>query len=400
MEDDVVIVAGTRTALTNFGGPFKDIPVPRLAALAVGEAIRRAGIEPDLVDRISFGYVIQSSEGPNVARQAGLYAGLRPETFTGNTLNFQCGSGLEAVNECVRLLKLGECDVAVAGGVEIMSRGPYLIYDHRWGHRMGEDVMYDYFGHSAKMVSTDLWGIFDIAQTAENLAQQYSISRSQSDEFAAWSNRKAIEAQESGRFDQEIFAVEIPGRKGSVRVTKDERPRADATIEKLSQLRPAFRADGTVTAGNASGVNDGAAALLLTTRKRAQQLSLRPLAAIRSWATAGVDPRVMGIGPVPATKKALAKAGLSLSDLALLEINEAFAAQALAVVKELEIPMDKLNVNGGAVALGHPVGCSGARILVTLIYELMRKGGRFGLASLCCGGGLGVATIVENESAS
>ncbi|MFZ3102974.1 MAG: acetyl-CoA C-acetyltransferase [Desulfitobacteriaceae bacterium] len=395
---EIVIVSATRSAITNLGGPFRNISLADLAGKAVREAIRRAGIESNLVDHVIMGNVIQTSEAPNVARMAGLLAGIPPETFTGITLNFQCGSSLEAVNQAARLIELGECEIAVAAGVEIMSRSPFLMYNHRWGHKMGNDTLVDYFDDILTTVSTDLYGTFAVTQTAENLAQQYGINRKDADEFAVASHQKAVAAIQQGKFDDEIFSVEIPQSRGpALVISKDERPRSDTNFDKMQKLPFLVHENGTVTAGNSSGINDGTAAVVIMSRAKANELGLTPMASIRSYATAGVNPTVMGIGPVPSTRKALKKANLSMKDIGLVEVNEAFAAQALAVIKELELDLDKVNVNGGAIALGHPVGCSGTRILVTLIHEMHRRKTRFGLATLCCGGGLGVATIVENS---
>jgi acetyl-CoA C-acetyltransferase len=395
---EIVIVSAVRSAITNFGGPFKNIPVAELAGRTVNEAIRRAGLESHMVDQVIMGNVIQSSEAPNVARMAGLIAGIPPESFTGITLNFQCGSSLEAVNQAVRVITSGESEIVVAGGIEIMSRSPYLLYNHRWGQKMGNDYLVDYFDDILSTVSTNLYGTFKMAQTAENLAKRYSITRRDTDEFALGSHQKAVAAIQAGRFENEIFPIEVQQDRGSALIiSKDERPRNDTSIDKLSKLSELVYQNGTVTAGNSSGINDGSAAVVIMSKAKASALGLTPIATIRSFATAGVDPQVMGIGPVPATKKALERANLSLKDIDLVELNEAFAPQALAVIKELGLDVSKVNVNGGAIALGHPVGCSGTRILVTLLYEMQRRQTKYGLATLCCGGGLGVATIVENN---
>lgn len=394
---EIVIVSAARSAITNFGGPFKDISLAELSGQIIKEAIRRAGIKNDLVDHVIMGNVLQTSEAPNVARMAGLLAGIPPVSFAGMTLNFQCGSSLEAVNQAARLIELGECEIAVAAGVEIMSRSPFLLYNHRWGYKMGNDTLVDYFDHILSTVSTEVFGTCTMTQTAENLALQYGISRKDADEFALASHQKAVAAIQQGKFDEEIFPVEVPQSRGpALVVSKDERPRSDASLEKMAKLPLLLPGNGTVTAGNSSGINDGAAAVVVMSRAKANELGLTPLVSIRSFATAGVNPTIMGIGPVPAVRKALTKANLTLQDIGLVELNEAFAPQALAVIRELNVDLDRVNVNGGAVALGHPVGCSGTRILVTLIHEMQRRKTSLGLATLCCGGGLGVATIVEN----
>jgi acetyl-CoA C-acetyltransferase len=392
---EVVIVSGVRTAQTKYGGAFKDIHPAKLSAIVIKEAIKRANISTDMVERIYFGNVIQTSEAPNVARLAVLYSGL-PVTTPATTLNIQCGSGLEAINQCARSIMLGEGDIMVAGGVEIMSRSPYLMYNHRWGHKMGNDTIIDYFHDITITVSSDLYGVFGMAETAEKLAKEYKISRKDQDEFSLNSHMKAVKAINEGKFKKEIVPVEISQPKGGkVIIDTDEHPRSDTSMERLSKLKPAFRTDGTVTAGNASGINDGAAALVIMSRDKGKELGIKPMARIVSFAQAGVHPTVMGIGPVPATERALKNANLKIDDIDLIELNEAFAAQALAVIKAFPFDINKVNVNGGAVALGHPVGCSGSRIMVTLLHEMERRNSKYGLATLCCGGGLGVSTIVE-----
>lgn len=398
MEDrEVVIVSGVRTALTNYGSYFTNIPLGKLGSYVIKEAISRARISPEQVDYVVFGHVMTDSTSPNVARQALLYAGL-PETVPATTLDHQCGSGLESINYCARKIKLGEGDIMIAGGVEIMSAAPYMNYDLRWGKRSGDSTFIDYFAALSVSVSTDLWGTFNMADTSDNLARKYGISREEQDAFALLSNQRAVEAIRQGKFKEQIVPVEVPQKKGPpVIVDTDEHPRADTSLEKLAKLPPAFKSDGMVTAGNASGVNDGAAALVVMSRQKADELGVKPMVKIKSWGVAGVHPSIMGWGPVPATEKALQAAGLRFEDLDLIELNEAFAGQALAVIKHWgEKYLDRINVNGGAIALGHPVGATGSILMVKLIYEMQARQARYGLVTLCCGGGLGVATIVEN----
>ena len=345
------------------------------------------------IDEVIMGNVLQAGLGQNPARQAAIHAGL-PHTIPAYTVNKVCGSGLKSVHLATYAIMSGDADVVIAGGMENMSQAPYLLKNVRDGFRMGEQPLID------SMIHDGLWCAFNdyhMGITAENLCEKYAFTREALDEFAAWSQEKAANAIAEGRFQEEIVPIDVPQRKGEPLIFKeDEYVRRDTTVEQLRTLRPAFKKDGLVTAGNASGINDGAAAVLLMSRQKAEQLGLKPLATIRANASAGVDPSLMGLGPVPATKKALDKAGLTLGQIDLIEANEAFAAQALAVGKELGIEREKLNVNGGAIALGHPIGASGTRILVTLLYELKRRNGRYGLATLCIGGGQGIATIVEN----
>jgi len=389
---NVVILSAVRTAIGSFGGTLKDIPAPELGAVVVKEALQRAGIRPDQVDEVILGNVLQAGQGQNPARQAAIKAGL-PVEIPAMTINMVCGSGLRAVNLAASLIVSGEADIIVAGGMESMSQAPYALPGARWGMRMGDGQVVDI------MIKDGLWDVFNdyhMGITAENLAEKYNISREEQDLFALESQKRAEKAIKEGRFREEIVPVVVPQKKGEpIIFAQDEHPRFGTTLEALAKLRPAFKKDGTVTAGNASGINDGAAALVLTSAWKAESLGLKPLAVLRSWATAGVEPSIMGIGPVEATRKALKRAGLTLADIDLIEANEAFAAQCLAVAKELELDLNKTNVNGGAIALGHPIGASGARILVTLLYEMQRRGSRYGLATLCVGGGMGVATIVE-----
>lgn len=388
---EVVIVSAVRTPVGSFGGSLKDVTPMDLGALVIKEALARAGVAVESVDEVLFGSVLQAGYGQGVARQAALKAGL-PDSVPASTINMICGSGLKTVSMAALSIMAGQNDVVIAGGTENMSMAPYLLPSGRWGQRMGDGKTYDV------MVNDGLWCAFNdyhMGVTAENLASQYEISREAQDVFAAESQRRAFEARESGRFDEEIIPVPIPQKKGDpVMFSRDEYIREGATFESMSKLRPAFKKDGTVTAGNASGINDGAAALVLMSKDKADELGLKPLAVIKAFASAGVDPSVMGIGPVPAVRKALQKAQLTIEQLDLIEANEAFASQALSVMKELQLPADKTNVNGGAIAIGHPIGASGARILVTLLHEMKRRDAKLGLATLCIGGGMGEALIV------
>ena len=390
---EVVIVSAVRTAIGNFQGSLADVSATKLGAIVLEGALNKAGVAKELVSEVIMGNVLQAGLGQNPARQAAIQAGLQHEVPS-MTINKVCGSGLKAVHLATQSIVAGESEIVLAGGMENMSQAPYLLEGARGGYRMGDQKAVD------SMIRDGLWCAFNdyhMGITAENLCAKYELSREEQDQFAAWSQEKAQKALEQGRFKDEIVPVEIPQRKGDpVKFEVDEFPRAGVTAESLAKLRPAFKKDGSVTAGNASGINDGAAALLIMSREKADELGLKPLARIVANASAGVDPSIMGIGPVPATKRVLAKAGLTLEDIDLIEANEAFAAQSLAVGKELGINRDKLNVNGGAIALGHPIGASGARVLVTLIHELQKRdGAKYGLATLCIGGGQGVATIVE-----
>lgn len=389
---NVVIASACRTPLGSFGGTLKNIGAADLGAVAVREAVKRAGIPAESVEEVYFGDVLQAGLGQNVARQVALKAGL-PIESTATTINIVCGSGLKSVAVGANAIKSGEVDVVVCGGVENMSSAPYVMPNARWGARMNNTVMVD------AVVNDGLWDAFNdyhMGVTAENIADQWNITREEQDAFAVKSQNRAETAIKAGRFQEEIVPVTIPQRKGDpVIFDTDEFPRFGTTIEKLAKLRPAFQKDGTVTAGNASGINDGAAALVLMSEEMAEKLNVKPLAKIVSYATAGVDPSIMGIGPVPASRKALEKAGLDISQVGLVEANEAFAAQSLAVIKELGLNPEITNVNGGAIALGHPVGASGARILVTLLYEMIKRDVKTGLATLCIGGGQGQAMIIE-----
>lgn len=391
-QDDVVILSACRTPIGTFGGALKDVSAVELGVLVVREAIARAGVEPAQVDEVVLGCILQAGQGMNPARQVGIRAGL-PQSVPAHTVNKVCGSGLKAVMLAAQAVKCGDAALVLAGGIESMSRAPYLLPGVRWGERLGHGRALDHMMHEGL---TDAFHDIPMGITAEHVAERYGITRADQDAYAAESQRRAEVAQREGRFDGEIVAVPVPGRKGEVtQVTRDEHPRAGTTAEGLARLKPAFKPDGSVTAGNASGINDGAAALLVTSATHAAALKGRPLARVVSYAAAGVDPLVMGIGPVPAVQKALARAGWSTADVDLFELNEAFAAQSLAVSRELGLDPAKVNVNGGAIALGHPIGASGARILVTLLYALRARGLRRGLAGLCIGGGQGVALAVE-----
>jgi len=387
-----VILSACRTPIGSFGGVFKDLSAADLGAAAIGEAIRRAGIDAkDLADVI-MGCVLQAGAGMNVARQAAIKAGV-PVTVPGETINRVCGSGLQAVAHAVQAIRTGDADLVVAGGTESMSNAPYLLPGARWGYRMGHGEVVD--SMLAEGLTCAIEGCH-MGMTAETIVERYGISRADQDAFAAESQRRAQQAIESRAFRDEIVAVSVPQRKGDpLRVDRDEYPRPGTTVEKLAGLKPAFKAGGTVTAGNASGINDGAAALVVAGATRAAALGKTPLARVLAFATTGIEPAIMGMGPVEATRKAVARAGLSLSDIDLFELNEAFASQALAVSRELQLDAAKVNVHGGAIALGHPIGASGARILTTLIYALRARGGGRGVAALCVGGGMGIATVVE-----
>ncbi|MGM9988160.1 MAG: acetyl-CoA C-acetyltransferase [Bacillaceae bacterium] len=391
---EVVIVSAVRTAVGSFMGTLSNTPATELGGIVIKEAVKRAGITGELVDEVIMGNVLQAGLGQGPGRQAALNAGL-PIEVPSMSINKLCGSGLKTVHLAAQAIQSGEADIVVAGGMENMSAAPYILPNVRNGYRMGDKTIEDTMIKDGLQCAVNH---YHMGVTAENLAEKYEITREEQDEFAARSQQRAVKAIEEGKFKEEIVPVEIPQRKGEpIIFDTDEFPRAGVTAEKLGKLKPAFKKGGTVTAGNASGINDGAAALVLMSREKANELNIKPMAVLKSFGTAGVDPSIMGIGPVPATKKALEKAGLSISDLDLIEANEAFAAQALAVDRELKFPSEILNVNGGAIALGHPIGASGARVLVTLLHEMKRRDARLGLATLCIGGGQGVAAIVELE---
>ena len=393
--NDVVIVSAVRTALGKVGGSLKDVQPEDLAKVVMLAAVERAGIEPESIDEVIIGQTKQSADAANLARVAALKAGF-PVEVPAYTVMRQCGSGLQAVHNAVQAIRSGEAEIVVAGGVESMSLAPYYLRGARFGFVSGNTVVVDSNSESQpRSQPYEVYGDLTMGLTAENLAAQYGISREEQDEFALESQERAREAIESGRFRDEIVPVEVPVRKGPPLVfDTDEHPRK-TSLEELAALRPVFKEGGSVTAGNSSGRNDGGACLVLMSAAAAKARGIAPLAAIRGQAVAAVDPRIMGIGPAPASRKALERAGLSLSDIGLIEVNEAFAAQSLAVVKELGLDREILNVNGGAIALGHPLGCSGARILTTLLHEMRRRGTRYGLASICIAGGQGMATVVE-----
>lgn len=389
---EVVIVSAVRTPVGSFGGVFKNVSAVDLGTVAVKEAIKRAGIKPENVDEVYLGCILQAGLGQNVARQVSINAGI-PVTTPATTINILCGSGLRSVSLAAQTIIAGDNDVVVVGGTENMSLAPYTVPSARFGARMGNNVMVDTMINDAL---TDAFNNYHMGITAENVAEQYNITREEQDAFAASSQNKAEAAMASGKFKDEIVSVSIPQRRGDdVVIEEDEYPKKGVTAEGLKKLRPAFKKDGTVTAGNASGINDGAAALVVMSREKADELGLTPLATIVSYSNAGVDPSIMGIGPVPASKNALTKANLTIDQMDLIEANEAFASQALAVGKELQWDANKVNVNGGAIALGHPVGASGARILVTLLHEMKKQNSTYGLATLCIGGGMGTSLIVK-----
>ncbi|MBR6356771.1 MAG: acetyl-CoA C-acetyltransferase [Lachnospiraceae bacterium] len=395
MAKEIVIASACRTAIGSFGGTLKNTPAVELGATVIKEAVNRAGLKPEQVDEVIFGNVLQAGLGQNPARQAALKAGL-PETSTAFTVNIVCGSGLKSVALAAGLIQAGDADIIVAGGMENMSLAPYAMPAARWGARMFNTNMVDV------MVNDGLWDAFNnyhMGITAENVAEQWGLTREMQDEFALASQQKAEAAIKAGKFKDEIVPVMIPQKKGDpVAFDTDEFPRFGATIEALAKLKPAFKKDGgTVTAGNASGINDSAAAVVVMTKEKAEELGIKPLATIVSYATGGVDPKIMGTGPIPASRKAMEKAGLTIKDIDLIEANEAFAAQSLAVAHDLEFDMEKVNVNGGAIALGHPIGASGCRILVTLLYEMQKRDSKLGLATLCIGGGQGQALIVKRD---
>ena len=389
---EVVIVSAVRTAIGSFNGSLTPFSAMDLGAMVIKEAIVRAGIDKASIDEVIFGNVLQAGLGQNPARQASIKAGL-PVEVPSFTVNKVCGSGLKTVNLAAQAIMCGDADIIVAGGMESMTNAPYVLDSKaRQGFRMGHSQVTDV------MIKDGLWDAFNdyhMGTTAENVAEKFGITREAQDQLAVQSQNRAIKAIESGAFVKEIMPITIKGKKGDTIFDTDEYAKSGTTIEKVSALRTAFKKDGTVTAGNASGINDGAVALVLMSADKAKELGIKPMARIRSYASGGVDPSIMGMGPVPATRKALAKAGLTINDLDLIEGNEAFAAQFLAVGKELGFDQEKVNVNGGAIALGHPIGASGARILVTLLYAMEARDAKLGLATLCIGGGQGVATIIE-----
>ena len=388
----VVIASAVRTPVGSFGGAFKTLTSVDLGVIAAKEAMKRAKVTPDMIDEVLLGNVLQAGQGQNIARQISIGAGC-PETVPALTVNKVCGSGLRTVSLAAQIILLGDADIILAGGTESMSNAPYLLPSNRWGARMGDGTVVD---HMISEGLSDAFNKYHMGITAENVSEQFGITRQMQDELAVTSQNRAEKAQKEGRFDDEIVPVEIKDRKGNVTVIdKDEYIRYGQTLETAAKLRPAFKKDGTVTAGNASGINDGAACIVVMSEEKAKELGIEPLATIISYASAGVDPKIMGTGPIPASKKAMEKIGLTIDDIDLIEANEAFASQAYAVKNELGYDFDKVNVNGGAIALGHPIGASGARILTTLLYEMKKRSAKRGLATLCIGGGMGTAVIVE-----
>lgn len=392
--NDVVIVAAARTALGTFGGSLAGIPASTLGATVIKALLERSGLQPDQIDEVIMGQVLQAGVGQNPARQASIEAGL-PDSTPALTINKVCGSGLKAVHLAAQAVMCGDAEIMIAGGQENMSASPHILPNSRNGQKMGNWPLVD------TMIQDGLWCAFNdihMGITAENIAEKYDISREEQDTFAAGSQQKTEAAQNEGRFAEEIVPVEVPQRRGDpVVFDRDEFPRAGTTSEGLGKLRPAFKREGTVTAGNASGINDGAAAVVVMSAAKAEELGLTPMATIRSFSSAGVDPAIMGTGPIPATTKTLEKAGWDINDLDLIESNEAFAAQAISVNKELGWDLEKVNVSGGAISIGHPIGASGARILVTLLHGMKRHDAKKGLATLCIGGGQGVAMALERE---
>jgi acetyl-CoA C-acetyltransferase len=389
--EDIVIVGAARTPIGKFGGTLAKTPASELGALVIRKVLERAGVKPDQVSEVIMGQVLTAGIGQNGARQAAMKAGI-PYMVPAMTINKVCGSGLQAAMLGAQAIANGDSDIVVAGGQESMSLSPHVLNGSRDGFRMGDAKMVD------SMIVDGLWDVFNqyhMGVTAENVAKEYAVTREEQDEFAVASQNKAEAAQKSGKFKDEIVTVEIPSKKGPVMFADDEYPRHGATLEAMKSLKPAFDKNGSVTAGNASGLNDGAAAVVLCTAKKAKELGLKPIAKIKAFASAGVDPKYMGMGPVPASKRCLARAGWEPKDLDLMEINEAFAAQAIAVNRQMGWDTKKVNVNGGAIALGHPIGASGARVLVTLLHEMQKRDAKRGLASLCIGGGMGVALAVE-----
>lgn len=390
---EAVIVSACRTPIGNFNGQFVDLTAVDLGTVAVKEAIRRAGITADLVDEVIMGHVLQAGCGENTARQVALHAGV-PEEAPSFTINKLCGSGMRAISLAAQQIELGDADIVVAGGMESMSNAPYAVAKGRRGYRMGDGALEDLLLRDG-LVCTE--NGYHMGVTAENIAEQFSVSREDQDNFALRSQQHAYKAQQEGKFVSQIVPVTVHTRKGDIICDKDEFIRPDVTLESLAKLRPAFKKGGTVTAGNASGINDGAAAVVVMSKKKAAELGIKPLANILNWASAGVAPSIMGTGPVPAVRKVLKKLDMTLDQMDLIELNEAFAAQSVYCARELGVDMNRTNIHGGAIALGHPIGCSGARIVVTLLYALAEPeiNGTYGLASLCIGGGQGTALVIE-----
>jgi acetyl-CoA C-acetyltransferase len=390
---EVVIVSAVRTALGTFGGTLKGVKPADLGSLVMKEALERAKVAPDQVDEVIFGSVLQAGYGQGIARQAWVNSGF-PVEVPCTTINMICGSGLKAISMAAQTIMAGDNEVVICGGTENMSMAPYLVPSGRWGQRMGDGKFYDVMVNDGL---TDVFNNYHMGITAENVAAQFNVTREDQDAFAYESQKRALAARDSGRFKDEIVPVVIPQRKGDPVVFEVDEHMKDTTVEKLAKLKPAFKKDGTVTAGNASGINDGASCVLVMSKEKAEELGVKPLCTIVSFASAGVDPSIMGIGPIPASKKALEKAGLKASDMDLVEANEAFAAQAIAVVREMGWDPSIVNVNGGAIALGHPIGASGNRIFVTLLHEMIKRDSKLGLATLCIGGGMGEALIVKRD---
>lgn len=393
MAKKIVLAGACRTAIGTMGGALSTVPAAELGAIVIKEAVKRAGIAPENVDQVYMGCVIQAGQGQNVARQASLHAGL-PVEVPAVTINVVCGSGLQAVNMAAQMIEAGDADIVVAGGCENMSMAPYAVMQGRYGYRMNNGTLVD------TMIKDALWDAFNdyhMGITAENICEQWGLTREELDKFAADSQNKCEAAQKAGAFKDEIVPVEVKKKKETVMVDTDEGPRPGTTVEVLGKLRPAFKKDGMVTAGNSSGINDGAAAVVVMSEEKAKELGVKPMATWVAGALAGVEPRIMGIGPVAATRKVLEKTGMSIGDFDIIEANEAFAAQSVAVGKELGFDLSKLNPNGGAIALGHPVGASGCRILVTLLHEMEKKDAKTGLATLCIGGGMGCAAVVKRD---
>ena len=394
MARKVVLAGACRTAIGTMGGTLSNTPAPDLGTVVIKEALKRAGVAPEMVDEVYMGCVIQAGLGQNPARQAAVNAGI-PVEVPATTINVLCGSGLHCVNLAAKLIANGEADIIVAGGMENMSKAPYLLYNARFGYRMGAAMMDDALLRDALH---DAFGGYHMGITAENIAEEWGLTRQQLDEFAAWSQNKCEKARAEGKFKDEIVPVEVKKKKETILFDTDEGPRDGVTVESLSKLRPAFKEGGKVTAGNASGINDGAAAIIVMSEEKAKELGVTPMATWIGGELAGVEPRIMGIGPVASTRKVMEKKGYKIEDFDLIEANEAFAAQSVAVGHDLGFDMDKLNVNGSAIALGHPVGASGCRILVTLLYEMQRRHAKKGLATLCVGGGMGCSAIVEMDN--
>jgi len=388
---EVAIISACRTPIGNYGGTLANISAVELGAIVIREAVQRAQIEPDQVDEVLMGGVLTAGLGQNVARQAAIEAGL-PESTVASTVNNVCGSGLKSVNIAVAMIRNGDAEVMVVGGMENMSAAPYLLENARLGYRMNDGVLVDSMIRDGL---SDAFGQYHMGITAENLVDKYELTREEMDTFAYESQMKAKAAQEQGRFKEEIVPVHIKERKREFDFDQDEYPRHDSSLESLAKLRPAFKKDGSVTAGNSSGINDGAAALLIMSLDKAKELGLKPMAILRTGVSIALDPAIMGMGPYYAVSKLMEKSGLTVDDIDLFELNEAFAAQAIPSVRELGLDSEKVNVNGGAIALGHPIGASGARVLVTLVHEMAKRESKLGVASLCIGGGMGVATLVE-----